>query len=45
MPHIFVTGGSRQSISADAVVLQKPFGKASLLAAIECGARRLAEPA
>lgn len=45
MPHIFMTGGLRQSIPAGAVVLQKPFGKASLLAAIECGARRSAEPA
>jgi len=44
MPHIFMTG-SRQSIPHGAVVLQKPFGKASLLAAIECGARRSAAPA
>lgn len=35
MPHIYMTGGSRQSIPADAVVLQKPFGKAGLLSALE----------
>ena len=34
IPHIFMTGGSRLSIPATAAVLHKPFGKASLMAAL-----------
>lgn len=42
MPHIYMTGGSRQSIPAGAVVLYKPFGKTGLVAALECGVLRSA---
>lgn len=45
MPDIFITGGSRRSFPAGAVVLFKPFGKAVLVAAIESGAWRFAAPA
>jgi CheY-like chemotaxis protein len=34
MPHIFMTGGSRQSIPAGETVLYKPFGAAGLTAAL-----------
>ncbi|MDQ2804158.1 MAG: response regulator [Pseudomonadota bacterium] len=34
MPHVFITGGSRQSIPADATVLQKPFGESGLVRAL-----------
>jgi DNA-binding response OmpR family regulator len=34
MPHIFMTGGSRQSIPAGETVLYKPFGAADLTAAV-----------
>lgn len=34
MPHIFMTGGSRQSIPTGATVLYKPFGAAGLAAAL-----------
>lgn len=35
MPHIFMTGGSRQCIPVDAVLLHKPFGKADLTVALK----------
>ena len=34
MPHIFMTAGARHSIPAQATVLYKPFGMASLTAAL-----------
>ena len=34
MPHIFMTGGSRQSIPVGEAVLYKPFGAAGLTAAL-----------
>lgn len=34
MPHIFMTGGSRQIIPPQATVLHKPFGTAGLTAAL-----------
>ncbi len=36
MPHIFMTGGSRRGIPANANVLYKPFGVAGLEAALDC---------
>ena len=34
MPHIFMTGGSRQDVPDNAVLLQKPFGSTELTAAL-----------
>ena len=34
VPHIFMTGGSRQCIPVTATVLYKPFGKTYLIAAL-----------
>jgi DNA-binding response OmpR family regulator len=34
MPHIFMTGGSRQGIPENVAVLQKPFGTIGLAAAL-----------
>jgi len=45
MRHIFMTGGSRQSVPAGAVVLHKPFGKAALTADLESEAWRFAASA
>jgi DNA-binding response OmpR family regulator len=35
MPHIFMTGGARRALPANATVLLKPFGLISLIAALE----------
>ena len=35
MPHIFITGGTRRIIPPQATVLYKPFGRASLAAALD----------
>jgi DNA-binding response OmpR family regulator len=35
MPHVFITGGTRRNFPAGATVLLKPFGKESLIAALE----------
>lgn len=35
MPHIFMTGGSRRTVPANATVLPKPFGPIGLIAALE----------
>jgi DNA-binding response OmpR family regulator len=35
MPHVFITGGTRRIFPAGATVLLKPFGKESLIAALE----------
>ncbi len=45
MPHIFMTGGSRQFIPPQATVLYKPFGKAALVAALESVAGQIASRA
>jgi CheY-like chemotaxis protein len=45
MPHIFMTGGSRQIIPPQAIVLFKPFGTAGLMAALESVAGQIAAPA
>jgi DNA-binding response OmpR family regulator len=42
MPHIFMTGGSRQVIPAQATVLYKPFGKTGLTAALNSLAGQIA---
>lgn len=42
MPHIFMTGGSRQIIPPQAIVLYKPFGKAALTAALDRAAGQIA---
>ncbi len=42
MPHIFMTGGSRQIIPPQATVLYKPFSAAGLAAALERIAGQLA---
>jgi len=33
MPHIFITGGSRQIIPKDSIMPHKPFGTADLMSA------------
>ncbi len=45
MPHIFMTGGSRLSIPANATMLHKPFGTEGLKAALDKVAWQIAEPA
>ena len=42
MPHIFMTGGPRQIIPPQATVLFKPFGAASLTAALDSVAEQIA---
>lgn len=42
MPHIFMTGGSRQNIPDNAAVLQKPFGTLGLTAALDSIAPQIA---
>ncbi len=42
MPHIFMTGGPRQIIPANATVLYKPFGRIGLTAALDSVARQIA---
>ena len=42
MPHIFMTGGSRQIIPPHATVLHKPFGTAGLTAALDRVAGQIA---
>lgn len=42
MPHIFMTGGLRQIIPPQAIVLYKPFGKAGLAAALDSIAGQIA---
>ena len=42
MPHIFMTGGSRQIIPPQATVLFKPFGTAGLTAALDRVAGQMA---
>jgi DNA-binding response OmpR family regulator len=42
MPHIFMTGGSRQGIPHNAAVLQKPFGTTHLTAALASIASQIA---
>lgn len=44
MPHIFMTGGSRQGIPANANVLYKPFGVAGLAAALDYAAGHAVAP-
>ncbi len=36
MPHFFITGGARRIFPVGATVLLKPFGKVSLMAALDC---------
>lgn len=45
MPHFFITGGARRIFPAGAIVLLKPFGTVSLMAALDSVTRQSAAPA
>ena len=44
MPHIFMTGGRRRILPANATILYKPFGAADLAAALDQVAWQVAAP-